>query len=99
MQLAEFGATSAGGVNRQALSQEEIAARKALVSWAREAGLMAFNDPVGNLFFRLEGLDADAAPGPVGIPTSTLNPRAASSTAPSAFSLPWKRPALLQLQP
>ena len=62
MRLAEFGATSTGGVNRLALSQEEIAARNALVGWAREAGLKAFNDPIGNLFFRLDGVDPHAAP-------------------------------------
>ncbi len=62
MRLAEFGATSAGGVNRQALSPEEIAARKVLVAWAREAGLNVLNDPIGNLFFRLEGADPAAAP-------------------------------------
>lgn len=62
MRLAEFGATSAGGVNRQALSPEEIAARKVLAAWAREAGLTVLNDPIGNLFFRLEGTDPAAAP-------------------------------------
>ncbi|MCE2521313.1 MAG: M20 family metallo-hydrolase [Alphaproteobacteria bacterium] len=62
MRLAEFGATSAGGVNRQALSEEEIAARKTLAAWAREAGLNVLNDPIGNMFFRLEGADPDAAP-------------------------------------
>ncbi len=62
MRLAQFGATPAGGVNRQALSPEEIDARRELVSWAREAGLKVFNDPVGNLFFRLEGRENDAPP-------------------------------------
>ncbi len=62
MRLAEFGATSAGGVNRQALSEQEIAARKTLAAWAREAGLNVLNDPIGNMFFRLEGADPDAAP-------------------------------------
>ncbi len=62
MRLAEFGATSAGGVNRQALSEQEIAARKTLAAWAREAGLNVLNDPIGNMFFRLEGADPDAGP-------------------------------------
>ena len=62
MRLAEFGATAAGGVNRQALSDEEIAARCELCSWARDAGLETFNDPIGNLFLRLEGQDAEAPP-------------------------------------
>ena len=33
LQLAEIGATPAGGVNRQALSREEITARQLLVQW------------------------------------------------------------------
>jgi beta-ureidopropionase / N-carbamoyl-L-amino-acid hydrolase len=60
--LARHGATADGGVNRQALSAEEIAAWRELVGWAREAGLAAFTDPAGNLFLRLEGSDAEAAP-------------------------------------
>ncbi len=62
MKLAEFGATPAGGVNRQALSQAEIAARAVLVAWAHEAGLQARHDSVANLFFRLEGREPDADP-------------------------------------
>jgi N-carbamoyl-L-amino-acid hydrolase len=32
------------------------------VDWAREAGLAATTDPAGNLFLRLEGICAEAAP-------------------------------------
>ena len=60
--LARHGATADGGVNRQALSAEEIAAWRELVGWGREEGLAAFTDPVGNLFLRLEGSDAEAVP-------------------------------------
>ena len=62
MRLAEIGATPAGGVNRPALSDAEIAARKVLVGWARGSGLAASHDPIANLFLRLEGRDPDAAP-------------------------------------
>lgn len=62
MRLAEIGRTPAGGVNRPALSDEEIAARKLLLAWARRAGLAAFNDPIANLFLRLEGTQPRAAP-------------------------------------
>jgi len=62
MTLAKFGSTPAGGVNRQALSDEEIEARRALVTWAREVGLAASNDPVGNLFFRLDGSEPGTDP-------------------------------------
>ena len=60
--LARHGAMPDGGVNRQALSAEEIAAWRELVGWARDAGLAAYTDPAGNLFLRLEGTDAEAAP-------------------------------------
>ncbi len=62
MQLAGAGATPAGGVNRAALSEAEITARKILVGWAREAGLAAYHDPIANLFLRLEGRDPGAPP-------------------------------------
>lgn len=62
MQLAAIGATPGGGVNRPALSDAEIRARRVLVGWAQEAGLAGFHDPIANLFLRLEGLDPDAAP-------------------------------------
>jgi N-carbamoyl-L-amino-acid hydrolase len=60
--LARHGATPDGGVNRQALSAEEIAAWRELIGWAREAGLVAYTDAAGNLFLRMEGTDAEAAP-------------------------------------
>jgi N-carbamoyl-L-amino-acid hydrolase len=62
MMLARHGATVAGGVNRQALSAEEIAARRELIEWGERIGLTPHTDPAGNLFLRLEGSDADAAP-------------------------------------
>ena len=62
MQLAAIGATPAGGVNRPALSDTEISARNVLVGWARESGLVAYHDPIANLYLRLEGRDPDAPP-------------------------------------
>ena len=62
MQLAEFGATRAGGVHRLSLSAEEIAARRQLIGWAETLGLEAATDPVANLFLRLPGSDADLPP-------------------------------------
>ena len=62
MVLAEFGATVGGGVNRQALSVEEIAARKQLIAWARAINLEPFSDNIGNLFLRYPGSDADLPP-------------------------------------
>jgi N-carbamoyl-L-amino-acid hydrolase len=62
MQLAAIGATAAGGVNRQALSQHDIEARRLLLDWSRELGLTAFSDAIGNLFLRYEGRDPSLAP-------------------------------------
>ncbi|MEP7328401.1 MAG: Zn-dependent hydrolase [Betaproteobacteria bacterium] len=62
MQLARHGALANGGVNRQALSVEEVAAWRELIGWGREFGLAASTDAAGNLFLRLEGTNAQAAP-------------------------------------
>jgi N-carbamoyl-L-amino-acid hydrolase len=62
MQMAQIGAIPANGVNRAALSKEDIAARKLLVSWARARNFPVSTDAIGNLFVRREGLDAAAAP-------------------------------------
>lgn len=50
--LARIGARADGGVNRQALTPEDAAARKLVVGWAQEAGLAAETDPIGNLYLR-----------------------------------------------
>jgi len=66
MGLAEIGATSGGGVNRQALSDGEIAAWCRVIAWAQEAGLTAATDSAGNLFLTLAGRDRVAPPVLVG---------------------------------
>ncbi|WP_372053128.1 M20 family metallo-hydrolase [Tistrella mobilis] len=62
MELARFGARSDGGVNRQALSAEEIAARAHLIGIARARGFGVATDPAGNLFFRLQGREPHLPP-------------------------------------
>jgi beta-ureidopropionase / N-carbamoyl-L-amino-acid hydrolase len=62
MAMARHGATPAGGVNRQALSAEEIAARRALIEWGRELDLAPATDAAGNFFLRMAGADRGAAP-------------------------------------
>jgi beta-ureidopropionase / N-carbamoyl-L-amino-acid hydrolase len=57
MVLGSFGATERGGVNRQALSDEEIAARAQLVRWAEAIGLEPSTDPLANLFLSCKGAD------------------------------------------
>lgn len=60
--MARFGATAAGGVNRQALSPEDAQAQAEIVRWGEAIGLRASRDAVGNLFLRMAGSDPDAAP-------------------------------------
>lgn len=60
--MATHGATPRGGVNRQALSQADIDARRTLCGWAHALGLSAFTDALGNFFIRLEGSDPGLPP-------------------------------------
>jgi len=62
MQMAEVGATPAGGVNRQAFSGEDTAAKKLLAAWAAALGFEVTIDAIGNLYVRRPGVDAAAAP-------------------------------------
>jgi beta-ureidopropionase / N-carbamoyl-L-amino-acid hydrolase len=62
MELARFGATANGGVNRQALSREEIEARAELVRWGRAIGLEPSTDAVANLFLRMPGREPGLPP-------------------------------------
>jgi N-carbamoyl-L-amino-acid hydrolase len=62
MELATCGATANGGVNRQALSSEDAAARTLMVEWGQAVGLHPFTDAIGNLYVRREGSDPAAAP-------------------------------------
>lgn len=60
--LAAFGAFGRSGVNRQALSAEEIAARRELVTWAKAIGLHPSTDPLANLFLSYAGRDPKLQP-------------------------------------
>lgn len=62
MAMAQHGATARGGVNRQALSNEDIQARRTLIDWAREIGCTAYGDELGNFFIRMEGSRPELAP-------------------------------------
>ena len=61
-EMAQIGAIPGNGVNRAALSQEDIAARKLLLSWAARRAFSVSVDGIGNLFVRRAGIDANAAP-------------------------------------
>jgi len=60
--MARLGGTPKGGVNRQALSAEDAAARNLLATWATARGFSIFTDAIGNLFVRREGTDPRALP-------------------------------------
>jgi len=62
MDMAAYGATERGGVNRQALSAEDTAAKKHVVRWAAERGFKTFQDGIGNLFVRRDGTEPTLAP-------------------------------------
>jgi N-carbamoyl-L-amino-acid hydrolase len=62
MDLAQIGATAGGGVDRQALTDAELAAWRLLCGWAQSRGLPVFTDPLGNLFVRLPGRVPGLAP-------------------------------------
>jgi beta-ureidopropionase / N-carbamoyl-L-amino-acid hydrolase len=62
MEMAQIGATPKGGVNRQALSSEDAAARKLLASWAVERGYATFADTIGNIFVVRPGREPGLEP-------------------------------------
>ena len=62
MEMAEIGAIPGNGVNRQALSEEDIAARELLIDWAQRRGYAVAVDEAANLFIRRPGLEPGLAP-------------------------------------
>ncbi|WP_184709042.1 Zn-dependent hydrolase [Rhizobium lusitanum] len=61
-EFATIGATPAGGVNRQALSTEDRAARKRLAELAAGRGFSIHQDAVANLFIRRDGSNPSLPP-------------------------------------
>ena len=64
--LAEIGATAAGGVARVALTDADRAGRDRFVAWATELGCSIHIDRIGNVFARYEGTDAARSPVVIG---------------------------------
>lgn len=60
--FAAIGATPAGGVNRQALTDGDRAARRLLAELALARGFTVFQDEIANLFLRREGRNPTLAP-------------------------------------
>src|SRR5262249_16253793 len=61
MDLARIGATGGGGVNRQALTPEDVEARLRVLAWAATRGFRASVDAIGNMFIRRPGSDPTAS--------------------------------------
>ena len=59
--LSTYGALPGGGLDRQALTAEDLAGRRFLVDFARSLGALPLRDAAGNFFFRWAGL-TDAPP-------------------------------------
>ena len=59
MEMAEIGAIPGDGVDRQALSDEDLAARAVLIARARERGYAVEVDGIANLFIRRAGSEPD----------------------------------------
>ncbi|CAB3745573.1 N-carbamoyl-L-amino-acid hydrolase [Paraburkholderia sediminicola] len=66
MAMAEVGPGIAGGNNRQALTDEDGAARTLFARWCQEAGMEIHVDQMGNIFAMRPGTDPDTAPVCVG---------------------------------
>ena len=62
MEMAKIGETPKGGVNRQALTPEDVRARALLADWAAELGFECTMDEIGNMFVRRQGTERDATP-------------------------------------
>lgn len=62
MQMARIGGFEGGGVNRQALSDEDHAAWAQMIEWGREIGLEPSTDAAANLFLALPGRDRSLPP-------------------------------------
>jgi len=71
-ELAEYGKTPEGGVNRVAFSEEDIRSRSYILSLMNEAGLKTRIDEAGNIIGRLEGSVPSLPPIAFGSHTDTV---------------------------
>ncbi len=71
-QLASIGATPEGGCERLSMSDEDIAARTALIELLDREGLSPWQDPTGAIWARLEGDEPELSPVLVGSHLDTV---------------------------
>jgi N-carbamoyl-L-amino-acid hydrolase len=62
MTMAEIGATPAGGVNRQTLTDEDRRGRDLFREWCEAAGLAVSVDRMGSMFAHRQGKDSSRPP-------------------------------------
>jgi N-carbamoyl-L-amino-acid hydrolase len=62
MEMGRIGATPGGGVGRIALTELDKQARDLFVGWCEESDCTVRVDPMGNIFARRAGSDAELAP-------------------------------------
>lgn len=84
MEMAKIGATTEGGVNRQAFSNEDIEARRLLATWSWERGYDVATDEIGNIFIRRRGRASDA---PVVLTGSHLDSQVSGGRFDGAFGV------------
>lgn len=66
MEMAEIGPGTAGGSNRQTLTDADAEGRALFANWCKDAGLSMGVDKMGSMFARREGEDPEALPVYVG---------------------------------
>jgi len=71
-ELAKYGKTPEGGVNRVAFSEKDIQSREYILSLMKEAGLKVHIDESGNIIGRTEGTDLSLPPIVFGSHTDTV---------------------------
>jgi N-carbamoyl-L-amino-acid hydrolase len=74
MALATIGALPAGGCDRLALTEADVAARNLFAYWCDEAGLAVHVDAIGNMFARRDGTDPELPPVLMGSHLDTQSP-------------------------
>lgn len=62
MEMAKYGATANGGVNRLALTETDNNVRLILLGWINRPNYQFFVDAIGNLFIRRDGACPSSAP-------------------------------------
>ena len=101
MAMAKIGAIPGNGVNRQALTQEDIRARALLIAWADARGYQVSVDDIANLFIRRPGSQTDAPPVLIGshMDSQPMGDVSMASSACLPVSRSWKLWTMPRLPP